>query len=250
MSELAPALGLQQLRRFGAPSLATVGVLWVLSWEGPALGRLLVPAVVSFCALVGGVRRDALLQPPGLLFHWAASLVALFLLSAVSVPGIDFFGFLFGAYALGIAAVIWLVRLLAFGIATTRGRSKGRIAWFMVAPMGAVVTLLLLATSAPFEARWALSRPAFEAAVRDLPPESPSRPGFLERNEVPGCCGLYSVHQVSRYQGAVAFRESTGDFVDDAGFLYSPDGYLPQDIGEAPQYRHIGGPWYAWTASW
>jgi len=56
-----------------------------------------------------------------------------------------------------------------------------------------------------------------------------------------------------RVPGGAVFYEEHGVFIDDAGFAYLPDG--PTDglssVGfENPQFHHLGGPWYRWTASW
>src|SRR5919108_100061 len=43
------------------------------------------------------------------------------------------------------------------------------------------------------------------------------------------------------------------EVIDDAGFAYLPDGPDPAlEAGwfESPDFHHLGGPWYAWTASW
>jgi hypothetical protein len=44
-----------------------------------------------------------------------------------------------------------------------------------------------------------------------------------------------------------------GAFFDDAGFAYLPEGptaSLENGSFESPVFRHLGGPWYRWTASW
>jgi hypothetical protein len=47
--------------------------------------------------------------------------------------------------------------------------------------------------------------------------------------------------------------EATGDFLDDAGFAYLPDGPDPE-LGngsfEVPQFVHLSGDWYSFTSSW
>ncbi|MGY0002335.1 hypothetical protein [Micromonospora sp. I033] len=49
------------------------------------------------------------------------------------------------------------------------------------------------------------------------------------------------------------FYEANGYLIDDAGFAYLPDGPSPDletpDF-ESPVFKHLGGAWYSWTASW
>ncbi|MBM7785503.1 hypothetical protein [Tenggerimyces flavus] len=65
--------------------------------------------------------------------------------------------------------------------------------------------------------------------------------------------GSYEVIRVETVPGGVLFYEANGNLFDDAGFAYLPGGPTPElENGgfESPNYRHLGGPWYAFTASW
>ena len=53
--------------------------------------------------------------------------------------------------------------------------------------------------------------------------------------------------------GGSILYEVAGDGFDDAGFAYLPDGpgrTLAAEVKEQLAFRHVSGPWYAWTASW
>lgn len=177
----------------------------------------------------------ALLGVPRWGFHLAVTALAGWLLWSASFPGSDFFSATAAGFGLCLAAVVWLVKL----VLSVRRRSLSW--WFAVAPIGALAVVALLAVDAPLQARWELSRPAFEAAVQDPAPDVGSR------------IGLYEIISVEPIPGGVLFYEAHGAFLDDAGFAYLPGGPTPElENGgfESPRYHHLGGPWYAFTASW
>lgn len=111
--------------------------------------------------------------------------------------------------------------------------------------------ILLLGLSVPLRLRWLLSESAFENLVRDLPAtDAPTQAVDLP---VPQRLGLYELSHAYRQGNGVIFYESTGDFLDDAGFAYLPTGPFPElESGsfEAPRFHHLGNAWYSWTASW
>jgi hypothetical protein len=103
--------------------------------------------------------------------------------------------------------------------------------------------LALLFLDAPLEARWALSRSAFEDVV-----EVPGERGSVDQ---PQRIGLYQIRRVSRVGDALIFYEQSGAFINEAGFAYLPDGREPVNGAfESPVFEHLGGSWYTWTASW
>jgi hypothetical protein len=70
---------------------------------------------------------------------------------------------------------------------------------------------------------------------------------------MPERIGLYGVRDFETVPGGwIVYDESGSGLFDDAGFAYLPAGPTP-DLGdglwESPQFRHLGGPWYSWTAS-
>jgi hypothetical protein len=194
-----------------------------------------------------GRGRSRWRQPPGRLFHAALVLPALGLLWSHSVPGFAFFLWFGSVGLLFVGAVVWGVRLLMYALAKRRRHAEGRARWFLLAPAAGVVALALIVADVPLKARWALSRSDFAAVVDEAFEEGDFASTEDQR------IGLYNVTHLYRQGEAIIFYERTGMFSDDAGFAYLPNGPFPElENGgfERPEFRHLGGPWYAWTASW
>lgn len=69
----------------------------------------------------------------------------------------------------------------------------------------------------------------------------------------PSTFGSYRIIAAYHVPGGVVFQERNGNLFDDAGFAYLPGGPTPDlENGsfESPIFRHLGGAWYSWTASW
>lgn len=185
-------------------------------------------------------------RPPRWLFHLVLVTLTVVLLSAFSVPGFGLPAFVISIELLVVAAVVWLVRLVAF-VRIQRTWSW----WFALAPVGGLLVLALVMTDAPFNARWAVSRGAFQATVADLPQAAAVTE--WERVDVPARLGAYRIDRAYRVPGGILFYEATGSGSADAGFAYLPAGPAPSlESGafERPRFEHLGGAWYAWTASW
>lgn len=187
------------------------------------------------------------LRPPGAVFHAFVAGVTLGLLAALSLPVAHVFMFMLYGLGLMAAALVWLVWLVVFVAWRVKGRPTRRARWWFVLPVGAVVTVSLLAFHVPLRARWAVSRSDFARTVA-LVQRDPARAEELE-----GQIGWYSINSIQVVDGGVLFRERTGGFFDDSGFAYLPDG--PDADGknmglESPEILHLSGPWYAWSASW
>lgn len=170
-------------------------------------------------------------------------------LYAVSFPGIQVIAAIVGLYWLGAAALIWAARLVGYVVTRPRG-GLGDGVLFLIAPLGALIVAVVLWADAPLRTRWALSRNSFADAAVDVaasqPPSAISRP-FNRR------LGLYQVRGVRRVNTGVIFYEKAGAILDDAGFAYLPNGPTPDlenGLFERPQFKALGGGWYAWTASW
>jgi hypothetical protein len=139
------------------------------------------------------------------------------------------------------------VRLLAYVLAARRNSAAGRARWLLLAPAAGVLALALITADVRLQVRWNVSRSAFE----DVVDEAMRDEDYASLQH--GRLGLYRVGEVYRQGEAVIFYERTGALGDDAGFAYLPDGPFPElENGgfERPRFRHLGGPWYAWTASW
>lgn len=185
--------------------------------------------------------------PLGRLFHLALVPPALGLLWSHSFPGLIIFPWVGSVAFLFLGAVVWGVRLLTFAFAKYRGRAEGRARWLFVAPAVGVLVVTLLVADVSLRARWSVSRSDFEAVVDEVMKDEDYR--SIENQRL----GFYDITSIYRQGEAIIFDERNGDFFDDAGFAYLPNGPFPElENGgfEAPQFRHLGGPWYAWTASW
>ena len=190
-------------------------------------------------------------RPPGLVFHAALAAGLGLWLWAGSVPGFGFSPWLAAALALGLLGLGWTLRAGTFVWARRRHRATGSAGWFAVAPAAVLLGLTLIVLDVPLRARFTASRGAFEALVDRAPPPT-ARADWVDF-AVPERVGTYRINNAYRVGDAVIFYESTGAFIDDAGFAYLPNGPFDElDTGwfEGPQFRSLGHPWYAWTASW
>lgn len=186
-------------------------------------------------------------RPPGRLFHLLLVPLALIWLWSWSVPGLNFLLWIPSVWALGVGALVWGVRLLTYVVASVRGEPTSGGRWFLLAPACGVLALGLVIADVPLKARWAISRADFEEVVDEALADDDHR--SVEHRRL----GLYIITLVYRQRDAVIFYELTGALSHDAGFAYLPDGPFPElEDGsfERPQFRHLSGPWYAWTASW
>jgi hypothetical protein len=172
------------------------------------------------------------------------------LLWSVGVPG-DGYGLLFlvAVVVLVVSGVVWLLRLIR-----AWWRGSGWSWWFVVGPVWVLILGLLIAAGVPLTVRWEISRPWFEAQVADLPPVTFSDSEDWQGRDVPPVVGLYRIESLDQAPAGVIFYEATGSsWFDNAGFAYLPAGpqqSLATGWFEDPQFRHLGGRWYAWTASW
>ncbi|WP_157728160.1 hypothetical protein [Actinopolymorpha singaporensis] len=176
-------------------------------------------------------------------FHLVVTLLTGCLLWAVSVPGAVLPAGYFVLLGLCAAAVIWAARL----VIALRNRTPS---WsFAVAPIGALIVLVLVVMTVPLQMRWGLSKPAFDAVVEDAALATSEQVDIRKASWI----GLYHISRVTRVPGGFVFYEANGSLFDHAGFAYLPDGPTPRlENGsfESPTFRHLGGPWYTFTASW
>ncbi|MFI7284618.1 hypothetical protein ACIBOV_30605 [Micromonospora chersina] len=183
---------------------------------------------------------------PWLVLNVVASIAGACLLWAFSVPGFVFLLVLGLVHVLGLAAVVWVV-LVVMGI-----QRRQWSWWFLPAPVVVVLALALVVEGVPLQARWAMSRSAFERVVATVPTTSPVGAEW-SRVPVPSRIGAYRIEAAYPVPGGVVFYEANGYMTDDAGFAYLPDGPtsdLETPDFESPAFKHLGGPWYSWTASW
>ena len=203
--------------------------------------------------------RQVLAAPPGWPFHLLVTAVAVLLVSSTGTPGWATLPFLGFAFLLLLLGVVWFVRLCLYvGI---RPADPPHSSWrgFLVAPVLVVVAGGLIALDVPVRVGFAISRAEMQAvADRVLDarmPEGGPSDGLdadLDHVDVQGRYGLYTITHVRGFPNGVVLFESNGAFFDDAGFAYFPDGNLPDGDGsfESPDFRALGGGWYAFTSSW
>ena len=115
-----------------------------------------------------------------------------------------------------------------------------------IAPVVMVVVLVLGCVGVPRQLRWAFSRSAFDQFAEAYAADPDLRaPDWLGSYRIIG--GPYPV------PGGFRLLSGTSGLFDDAGFAYLPNG-PSADLGngawENPEFRHLSGPWYSWTASW
>jgi hypothetical protein len=178
-------------------------------------------------------------RPPGVAFHLALAVPLVVLLIAGSVPAGDLGMSLLGVLALFVAGVTWLLRGIAYVDARRRGRAHGDPRWFVVGPAAAALTVVVAAVGLPLQARWALSRGAFEDALREAPGEADGR------------IGLYDVSAVRAHGDATVFEVAgTGAVFESGGFAHVPDPAARPELAERTDYHHLGGDWYWFTATW
>lgn len=122
--------------------------------------------------------------------------------------------------------------------------------------VGLVVYWFLAANGpvAPSREKWPQSVAAFDALIKTMP-SAPAEKSEWVPFEVPNRVGSYDLQTTAyRVQSGAIFYDTTGTgLLDDAGFAYlpnGPDASLENGSFESPQFKHLGGPWYSWGASW
>lgn len=130
-------------------------------------------------------------------------------------------------------------------------RPLGVVAAVVVVVVGGV--LVQRSAGGALQARFMASRPAFDSLV------AASGPVPLEAADhwlpFPGACpkqlGSYRIAECHAFTGGFMFLQARNAWGDDAGFAFAPRG-LPttNDGGQAlpaSGFRHLDGPWYAWS---
>jgi hypothetical protein len=191
-------------------------------------------------------------RPPGRLFHVVLIAVpAVWIVLVSTTPGPQWLFALPADWLVLIGAVIWAVRLGTYALARHHGRATGLERSFLIAPIAGVVVIALVWLEIPLRVRWAVSKPAFQAAVENAPPPTDvQNPIEFDASD---WVGTYKVLFAYRVGDGAIFYEASGVGFDDAGFAYLPTGPFVEveSAGfERPQFRALGGGWYAWTASW
>jgi len=83
-------------------------------------------------------------RPPGWFFHAALVPAVLWLLYAFTFPGFDFFGAALALALLGLAALVWILRVATLLWARRKGSAAGSLRWLAVAPLGGLLVAAIL----------------------------------------------------------------------------------------------------------
>ncbi|MEV0647576.1 hypothetical protein AB0I28_20145 [Phytomonospora sp. NPDC050363] len=181
------------------------------------------------------------------ILHAAVLATGVLITVAFSPPGFDFvLAALMIPAPFGIA-IAWLAMF-------ADGGHAGHRSWqLVIAPVVAAAVLVALIAQVPREARWALSRPAFDDLVATLPVPAPGTApdwdGWSDEREI----GTYTITAAFAVTGGYWFYEDNGAFFDDAGIAYLPSGPGPEladDGFDSARFHALGDHWYTWTHSW
>lgn len=192
------------------------------------------------------------------LFVVVALVVSSIWLWSVSVPGWIYLTGMVGLAGMFLVAVAWLVCIVA--------RRVDRLGWYLVfVPLIGVAVVVLTWTEVPLRLRFELARSQFDAYAEQVldeaegvdhgDPESMTGddPRWAVLNpDVPERLGSFELSRARVLPEGVVIFDRHGALFDDAGFAYLPDGELPagDDSFEAPEFRSLGGGWYAFVSSW
>lgn len=181
-------------------------------------------------------------EPPRWLFHGVCTLFTLWLALIWSRPTFDLTDATIPLVLLAGCALIWTGRLAA---SLVRRDHLGR--WWLVAPAGAALVLVLLHADAPLHARFALAQDDLGNVARAVlaapdPVAAAAQQGDLGR------VGTYRIHGVQSAGGIVYFQFDRGaGSMGRNGMAYIPSGVgVPTNV-YAQSLRHLHGPWYVWS---
>jgi len=222
-----------------------------LVFGGVLLGLLAGIALTGVVYVVRRGRGSWFTPAPGRLFHVLFAAAALLLLWSWSYPGFDLLTLLLAGAGLLALGAWWLLALVVQAF-----RRRPQREWFLFAPVVVVLIIGLMTANGPLLVRWQFSKAAFNREVGSVLAYKPLAAGGGDWEYVgaPGRIGSYCISDVRRVPGGLLFDECHGALFDNAGFGWFPDGpdakALDNGSFEAPDFTHLGGPWYAWTASW
>jgi hypothetical protein len=185
-------------------------------------------------------------RAPGALFHVAVGLLALSLLWVHSEPGVDLLPWLTVVLLGCLLVLVWAVRLLTFLLALTRGRSAGSALAWLAAPAVGVVVVVLVVAGIPLQARWAISRPAFDAVVEQR------LGGGGAGARAPREAGAVRDRARRRRRGALLFFEGrTAHWAPLASPTSptAPGPTCPSTARARLRFEPLGGPVHSWTGA-
>jgi hypothetical protein len=194
-----------------------------------------------------------------------AAAVSLLHLWSISVPGVRWLAWMASFWGIAVVAVVWMVAGVVTLVRLVRGTTR-RIGWYLLAvPAIGLVVLVCRVTEAPLRVRFEPAREEFTAyaeqvladaeGVEVTDPDSVTGddPAWNVVNpDVPLSIGGFRLSRARVLPQGVVIFDANGALFDDAGFAYLPDGSFPAGDGsfESPDFRSLGGGWYAFTSSW
>lgn len=175
---------------------------------------------------------------------------------SVSVPGWIYLTGMVGLAGMFLVAVAWLVGAVVGAIRVASGRLD-RPGWYLlVVPSIGVAVVVLTWAEVPLRVRFEPARSQFDAYAEQVLDEAPGpddRVRFGSPNpDVPDRLGSFELRSTRIVPQGLVIFDRDGALFDDAGFAYLPDGELPPGDGsfESPDFRSLGGGWYAFVSSW
>jgi hypothetical protein len=184
---------------------------------------------------------------------------------SLSVPGLHVLPFVATGCLLLAVALICAAMLTQFVVDRWRGRRPPVPRYLAVIAAMAVLVLVSWFTPLPVRVRFELSRSAFDDYAEQVLADtdgigsvdpwdaSQDSAGYAAANPpAPSRLGTFGIRSVKVVPEGLIIFDSTGAFLDDAGFAYLPDGRFPAGNSsfESPDFRSLGGGWYAFTSSW
>jgi hypothetical protein len=175
---------------------------------------------------------------------------SIFILVAFSNAGTD----MFVAVAVLGAIVLWglalLIRALLWLISRSSPKnttqSKSISAWGWAIEAFAIVSSIgLINWQIPLMLRIKLSEPHLVAYIRSIDRDKLTR---RSTNYPSRRVGLFQLRETEPLDNGVVRFITAKDFIDDAGFVYSPNRQPP--IKGEDSYRHLYGDWWYWHRSW
>ena len=209
-------------------------------------------------------RRDPARWLPAVYVTFTVAVSVVYLWS-ISVPGVRFLPWMASLWCLALIGVGWIV-LAALAVSRVARGGPRRIPWYVVAVLviGIVVVVARL-TDAPLRLRFEPARSAFTEFAQQALAEAEGVPTDdvdsmtiddprwnVLHPDVPLSLGGFQLRSAMVLPEGLVIFDREGAFLDDAGFAYLPAGELPAGDGsfESPDFRSLGGGWYAFTSSW
>jgi hypothetical protein len=157
-------------------------------------------------------------------------------------------------WVVGLWGLSWLVRVIitlaAFFISRYQQEpSKPVKPWTLlylgIEPVAIGLSLALILFNIPTSIRLKLSESALTSYVREV---QAGRRSSQAGGDPTRRVGLFDVKETELLDGGIVRLITTEDFVDHAGFVYSPQQQPP--VRGEDSYRHLYGSWWHWQRSW